>query len=796
MKTISKILSVVLCLAMVVGFFTFGASAATDHVVINQVYGGGGNNGAEYKCDFVELYNPTDSAISLAGYTLQYTSTSGVFGENIFTFANNATIAAGGFYLVQMKQGNGGTKDLPTPDATCNIAMSASNLKIALVKNEDAITGSSDPDVVDFVGAGTANDNEGGSGNAATAGNNTTAIVRKTDGVDTDNNKADFKTAAPNPRNSGGASGGNTGSGNEGGNTGSGNEGGNTTTPSTIGAVRAEATADKSYTVTGVITYIKADNKTVYIQDSTGAICLYFSAAQTGLEQGKVITAMGTYTEYKGLPELTGMSSYTTVTDSSLTLASVIKEITLSQLGDNICAYVKLSNLSVVVDGDKTYLSDGTKQVQWYTPIAATTPANGDTVTEFKGAVGCYNDPQLLNTVATEVSLTPATGNDNNDNNNDNNDDSNTGSDNDDSAATEYVKVTNGVLTSGKYVLVATNGYAPTTLNDKNWVLSVQPTVSGNKVTDAKGAVVTLTVSGNTVKITDANGKTFFSNGDGAKMGEKDTAWNWAFADGIFTFGTEPNDEGSIRYLSSNSGSEFKFRAYYPATEPDQWGNAYTHTFNVYKLAGSSSDNTGSSGDNKDEGKEEDKKPAAPVIDHGVKNPVADTAYKFGIYQENLKKYLYFAGTLDSRGYYLATTENYAEAVDVFVEAATNGYYMYFMNGTVKTYIDIFVTENDYVNLRLVTEPSAVYTWNAEHRTFTTKLTVKGEVLDYYVGTYNEYETLSGSKLSYISTSFPTHMYIEEPAPTGDNTVVSVAIAALIVSAMGATALVMKKKEF
>src|SRR3954464_3695788 len=45
-----------------------------EHVVISQVYGGGGNSGATYSNDFIELYNPTDSDVSLDGWSVQYTS--------------------------------------------------------------------------------------------------------------------------------------------------------------------------------------------------------------------------------------------------------------------------------------------------------------------------------------------------------------------------------------------------------------------------------------------------------------------------------------------------------------------------------------------------------------------------------------------------------------------------------------------------------------------------------------------------------------------------------------------------
>ena len=46
----------------------------TSDVVISQVYGGGGNAGAPYSNDYVELFNRSDSPVSLAGWSVQYTS--------------------------------------------------------------------------------------------------------------------------------------------------------------------------------------------------------------------------------------------------------------------------------------------------------------------------------------------------------------------------------------------------------------------------------------------------------------------------------------------------------------------------------------------------------------------------------------------------------------------------------------------------------------------------------------------------------------------------------------------------
>ena len=46
-------------------------------VVISEVYGGGGNAGATYTNDFIELYNRTANTISLAGWSVQYAAATG-----------------------------------------------------------------------------------------------------------------------------------------------------------------------------------------------------------------------------------------------------------------------------------------------------------------------------------------------------------------------------------------------------------------------------------------------------------------------------------------------------------------------------------------------------------------------------------------------------------------------------------------------------------------------------------------------------------------------------------------------
>ncbi len=201
LKQSKKYLALLLVLAICISLFPGDIFAAPDgnNVVINQAYGGGGNSGATYKNDFIELYNPTDNDISLAGWSVQYASATGAFNTGNSTQLSG-TIKARGYYLIQEAAGTGGSTSLPAPDASGNINMSGTAFKVALVNGTTAITGKGDPHVVDFVGTGTtANEYEG---SAAAAPSNTNSIIRTPDGKDTDNNSADFKTSVPNPRNS------------------------------------------------------------------------------------------------------------------------------------------------------------------------------------------------------------------------------------------------------------------------------------------------------------------------------------------------------------------------------------------------------------------------------------------------------------------------------------------------------------------------------------------------------------------------------------------------------------------
>ncbi|MEY3761394.1 MAG: hypothetical protein RIR39_2885 [Pseudomonadota bacterium] len=171
--------------------------AVSTDVVISQVYGGGGNSGATYKNDFIELFNRGTAPVNLNTMSVQYASSTGSTWQKTHL---TGTLQPGQYYLVQEAAGTGGTVNLPTADKIGTIPMSGATGKVALVSNQTALTGTCPTaGVVDFIGFGAANCQETSSAPVLT---NTTADLRASNGcTDTDNNSADFANGAPAPRN-------------------------------------------------------------------------------------------------------------------------------------------------------------------------------------------------------------------------------------------------------------------------------------------------------------------------------------------------------------------------------------------------------------------------------------------------------------------------------------------------------------------------------------------------------------------------------------------------------------------
>ncbi|HMB80279.1 MAG TPA: lamin tail domain-containing protein, partial [Vicinamibacterales bacterium] len=203
MRKILTLLAVVIAVTVAITETVHHLGAASNQIVISQVYGGGGNSGAVYKNDFIELFNRSASDVDVTGWTVQYTSAAGTTWSSTTL---SGTIQAGHYYLVQEAAGTAGTTSLPTPDATGSIAMSATNAKVALVNTATALSGAcpTGASIADLVGYGTGSSAPSCFETApAPTLTNTTADSRASGGcTDSDNNGADFTSGAANPRNS------------------------------------------------------------------------------------------------------------------------------------------------------------------------------------------------------------------------------------------------------------------------------------------------------------------------------------------------------------------------------------------------------------------------------------------------------------------------------------------------------------------------------------------------------------------------------------------------------------------
>ncbi|MER5355953.1 lamin tail domain-containing protein [Kitasatospora sp. NPDC002551] len=287
------------------------AHAVSPDIVISQVYGGGGNSGAPYANDYIELYNRSTAPVTVTGWTVQYASAA---GSSWSKTTLSGTIAPGTYYLVQEAAGAGSGSVLPTPDATGTIALGANAGKVALVTNSTALTCSTgcaaQPGVKDFVGYGTT----AGSSEGSPTGNlaNTTAAVRVGGGAtDTDNNAADFAVTAPTPRNSS-SSGGGTG----------------TRIRDIQSAARTSPLAGQAVSaVPGVVTAVGPSG--YWVQDpqpdanpATSEAVYVYTAGAPGVAVGDSVKVGGTVSEFR--PGGTGGATNLTITELTAPTTAVL----------------------------------------------------------------------------------------------------------------------------------------------------------------------------------------------------------------------------------------------------------------------------------------------------------------------------------------------------------------------------------------------------------------------------------------------------------------------------------------
>ncbi|MET9042412.1 lamin tail domain-containing protein [Streptomyces sp. NPDC004362] len=327
--------------------FTAQAAPSSD-AAISEVYGGGGNSGASYTNDFIELGNGATAPFDLSGWSVQYLPGSPSATSKWQVTPLAGAIPAGGTYLVQEAKGSAGDTPLPSPDAAGTISMSATTGSVALVHSTTALTCltaadcAADGTIKDLVGFGTAVVREG---TPATGAGNTTSVSRNATYTDTDDNSVDLTGSAPNPSNSTGGGAGDPSP---------------TPTPSTTpvpgdlrihdiqGTSRISPQNGKSVAdVPGVVTGVRSTgSKGYWIQDpepdgnaaTSEGIFVYTGSATPLVNIGDSVLVSGKVSEYypggkssgtQSVTELTGPTAVTLSSGNALPDTQVIDSATL-----------------------------------------------------------------------------------------------------------------------------------------------------------------------------------------------------------------------------------------------------------------------------------------------------------------------------------------------------------------------------------------------------------------------------------------------------------------------------------
>jgi hypothetical protein len=198
--------------AAVVCIFAFSSlaraqSVADSNIRISQIYTRGGETGAIYQNDFIELYNRGNTIVDINGWTLSITTFEGSSGSTVGArFLSNSSIPMlpGMHMLFTFTTGGANGQPLNGDFPLPFVSLGSTGGQIVLLAKDKTLPPGcpASPDltgaVVDYVGYGTATCFEGAVTLAPPA---TKSLTRINGGcTDTNNNLADFSFADPNPR--------------------------------------------------------------------------------------------------------------------------------------------------------------------------------------------------------------------------------------------------------------------------------------------------------------------------------------------------------------------------------------------------------------------------------------------------------------------------------------------------------------------------------------------------------------------------------------------------------------------
>ena len=309
-----------------------------------------------------------------------------------------------------------------------------------------------------------------------------------------------------------------------------------------------------------------------------------------------------------------------------------------------------------------------------------------------------------------------------------------------------------GNLADGTYVILAGNLTMSSLEQSANYGYPKfnEVTVTDGKVSNHyKADVLTIKKVGDSYTIQDAYGRYFYLKGTYNSFNV--SAEIPADGGHLFTIGKEGNGYTIVNDLMSKTlayDTGYKSWGCYP-----EIGDSHNAVLTILPATAPATDPVTPENPTEPTEPSTPTTPSTPSTPSSgmITSPATGVPYKLSM---NNGKNLYFMGVInkESTPWYMKSSESEADAIDVYLEAATGGYRLYFTINGAKTYLVMYKDDTHY-SLKLTTEPSTVYTWNAEYNTLVA-MNVDAEC---YIGTYGNYTTFSCSQLTKINGSFPAY---------------------------------------
>lgn len=184
-------------------------------------------------------------------------------------------------------------------------------------------------------------------------------------------------------------------------------------TMNTIAEAKAYTGTSTVYNVQGIVTYVK--DRTVYIEDETGGLCVYFdvSVDTSVFDVGQELFTSSTMTTYEGLLELNKPTQYCIISsgntlpeNTSLTIVDILADTTFEYLGER----VTLTELTIGVvnsTGFTTLTDSDGNSLSIYRATGLDSELAAGNIVSVTGVLSYYSDGyQLLinpSTAATDV---------------------------------------------------------------------------------------------------------------------------------------------------------------------------------------------------------------------------------------------------------------------------------------------------------------------------------------------------------------------------------------------------------